>query len=291
MTRSFQLSIAVASLLVAATAAAQPTDASTTAPGEPPPSTSPPPAAEKPQGRGDFDAGGKVRFPSGPDETRMQYGSFNWVALDLYGRYFILDQLTVTGSIPLAPLKPEFEGATEDAQPKLFGGFTVRPELALGKSLGVGVTLGYLRERAVLLSEKDFPAYLGDLTFAAAVGPWVKLKGLGLDFALQPSLVYQRAGEMGEAVEGLQLPVAASLALGELLRVSLEAGVFTGDDFALAAADGGRIALGAAVDIKISKLIVHLGAGAASLLVDDESEYYPSIGDSIYFDLNVKFAK
>jgi hypothetical protein len=185
-------------------------------------------------------------------------------------------------------------GAPDELQPKLFGGFTVRPELALGKLIGAGLTLGFLRERAVLLSEKDYPAYFGDLTFAAAIGPWVKLKGFGLDFALQPSLVYQAAGDTGEAVTGLQLPVAASLSLSTLLKVAVEAGVYTGDDFALGAADGGRISLGAAVDVRLGKLIVHVGAGVASLLTSDEPmslALYQSIGDSVYLDLNVKFAK
>src|SRR5688500_11521783 len=34
--------------------------------------------------RGDFDAGGKFRFPSGPDEAGA-FDSFNWVALDANG--------------------------------------------------------------------------------------------------------------------------------------------------------------------------------------------------------------
>ena len=51
--------------------------------------------------RGDFDAGGQVRLPNGPDENN-KFASFNWVALDLKGRYFLLDQITVNGNIPLA---------------------------------------------------------------------------------------------------------------------------------------------------------------------------------------------
>src|SRR5689334_22794550 len=35
---------------------------------------------KKEPGRGDFDAGGQARFPSGPDETGGNYQSFNWVA-------------------------------------------------------------------------------------------------------------------------------------------------------------------------------------------------------------------
>lgn len=294
-------SVLCALLLLPTAALAQPAEpaaegapaeeAASPPPGDPPPSTSPPPAAEKRQGRGDFDAGGKVRLPSGPDETAMEYGPFNWVALDLYGRYFVLDELTITAGIPLALIKPEFENTVDEAQPKLFGGFTVRPEYSLGKVLGAGLMLGMLRQEAVLLSEKDFPLYVGDLTFAAGIGPFVKFKGLGVDFALQPSLVYQAAGSAGDAVTAVQVPVAASLALSDLLKVSVETGLYTADDFGVTAKDGARLSLGAAVDVRLGKIILHAGAGAASLLVDAASPFYRSIGDSIYFDLNVKYAK
>src|SRR5436190_9871221 len=53
--------------------------------------------AKKEPGRGDFDAGGQVRLPSGPDEAG-QYAAFNWIALDLKGRYFLLDGVTLNGN-------------------------------------------------------------------------------------------------------------------------------------------------------------------------------------------------
>ena len=51
-----------------------------------------PPPEKKEPGKGDFDAGGQVRLPNGPDENN-EYATFNWVAVDLKGRYFILDPL------------------------------------------------------------------------------------------------------------------------------------------------------------------------------------------------------
>src|SRR6185503_14980605 len=79
------------------------------APSVPPPDA---PADEVPEdqpkqpGRGDFDAGGQVRLPSGPDEMG-QYGTFNWVAVDLKGRYFVLDSVTINGTVPVALIKPD----------------------------------------------------------------------------------------------------------------------------------------------------------------------------------------
>jgi hypothetical protein len=66
--------------------------------------------------------------------------------------------------------------------------------------------------------------------------------------------------------------------------------VFTGDNISLRAKNGGRIYLGAALDLKIGPIITHAGAGFASLLTDDMGLYH-SIGDSVYIDLNVKYAK
>ena len=243
------------------------------------------PDAAKKQGKGSFDAGGQLRFPSGPDEMG-QFGTFNWVALDLKGRYFITDGVTVTGTIPLAPVK---QGDAE-----VFGGFTVRPDVSLGGMLGVGLTLGMLRERAMLLSEKDAPIYLGDLKFGVGVGPYMKIKKFGLDLNVAPSVVYQAGSDDGmggnTAVTAIQVPAAAAVSVGKMLKASVEVGLYTGDDFKLGAADGGRIALGAAVDIKLGKIIAHLGAGVASLITDPAGAY-PSISDSIYIDLNAKFAK
>ncbi len=251
------------------------TDASATATAKP---------EDKKQGKGSFDAGGQVRFPSGPDEMG-NYGTFNWVAFDLKGRYFVLDQLTINGTIPLAPIKQDLAGV----ETSVLGGFLVRPELALGKTLGLGITVGMMKEGAFLLSEKDAPIYVGDLKFGTSIGPWIKIKKFGLDLSATPSIVYQQGAE---SLTAIQVPVAAAVSLGKALKVAVEAGVYTGDGFKLGATDGGRISLGAAIDVKIGKVIAHVGAGVASLLTSEEmGSAYPTISDSVYVDINAKFAK
>jgi hypothetical protein len=261
--------------------------------------TAAPPAKKKEPGRGDFDAGGQARFPSGPDETGGNFKSFNWVAVDARGRYYILDHVTADAIVPLAVKKPDSTmvgGAMVD--PKLFGGFLVRleakaamPNLPIiagkGTEAGISLTFGYMRERAMLLSEKDYPLFTGDLKpgFAGGVPIKVKLSSL-VDFSLVPAWVYQSA-TLG-SLTAVQVPMSLRLALGELVKVSADAGVFTGDDYSFSGSKGGRIAAGGALDVKIYKVIVHAGAGVASLLTGG---VYPTIGDSVYVDLNVKYAK
>src|SRR5688500_3195479 len=99
-------------------------------------STQAPPPKKKEPGRGDFDAGGQARFPSGPDEM-LEYGSFNWVAFDLKGRYYILDQVTVDGFIPLAIIKPDTVGPM-GPEPSMFGGIQTRLEANLIKMKFMG---------------------------------------------------------------------------------------------------------------------------------------------------------
>ena len=73
--------------------------------------------------RGDFDAGGQVRFPNGPDETG-KYATFAWVAVDAKARYFLLDSVTVNAFAPLAVKKPGtlMDGSDED----MVGGLNAR---------------------------------------------------------------------------------------------------------------------------------------------------------------------
>ena len=61
-------------------------------------------ASQEPK-RGDFDAGGQVRLPNGPDDAG-EFATFNWVAFDVLGTYYLLDSVTVNGTAPLAILKP-----------------------------------------------------------------------------------------------------------------------------------------------------------------------------------------
>jgi hypothetical protein len=258
-----------------------------------------PPEDEKPDRpkRGDFDAGGQVRLPNGPDETG-KFATFNWIALDLEGRYFLLDTVTVTGNIPLAVKAPEALMAGGD--PRLIGGMTVTFEARTPKmprlpfqpkgqdtEAGLVLTGGFMREGAMLLSEKDYPLFLGDLKagFAAGLVAKVKLSSL-IDFATAPLFVYQ-AGT-AEAATAVQLPTTLILKLGSLLKVSADLGIFTGDDFSFKGSNGGRIAAGGSITVKIGPIIAHAGAGVASLLTGG---LYPSISDSVYIDLDVKYAK
>jgi hypothetical protein len=248
---------------------------------------------------GDFDAGGQARFPSGPDDAG-EYASFNWVAFDLKGRYYLLKTVTVNANVPLAVKKPDMPmiaGAPVD--PSLFGGGTLNldarlpipknslPMLKYDVDLGLALTLGYMREGAMLLSEKDFPLFQGDLKPGMGLGLITKIKMSSVvDFALLPTYVYQ-SGEM-ESQTALQIPVALQIALGSLLKLNLEAGVYTGDDISLRGSNGGRLPIGASLDIKVGPILLHTGAGVATLLT---GPLYPSISDSVYVDLNVKYAK
>lgn len=251
--------------------------------------------ANKPDkpGRGDFDAGGNVRLPSGPDEMG-EFATFNWIALDLGGRYFLLDSVTVNGTIPLAVKKPDdFMGQ----DPSLIGGIDVRLEAMLPKlpfqpkdfKTRVGLVLGasYMREGAMLLSARDFPIYTGDFKpgFTAGAISDIKLSSV-FDLSTRPLFVYQSGTD--ESLTAVQVPLSLILKLGSLVKLAADTGVYTGDDFSFSGDDGGRIALGASLDLKVGPIIVHSGAGFASLLTGG---LYPEIGDSVYIDLNVKYAK
>lgn len=253
---------------------------------------------KKEPGRGDFDAGGQARFPSGPDATGGNYDSFNWVAADLKGRYYLLDQVTVDAFIPLAVKKPdELMLGTTMVDPRMIGGVQARLEakLAVPKTslvkydteAGLQLTVGYMREGAMLLSDKDFPLFTGDFKPGFAGGMLMKVKLSTLvDFALVPAWVYQ-SGTM-DSLTAVQVPMSLRIALGDLVKVSADLGVYTGDDYSFSGDNGGRISTGAALDLKIGPIIVHTGAGVASLL---SGGLYPSIRDSVYVEANVKYAK
>jgi hypothetical protein len=317
------------SCVVAETAFAQPAPAAPPAPTTPPaptapampadgngsgytapwaPSTGAPPTADQPAPeedkkkpkepkRGDFDAGGQVRLPSGPDEMG-EFGSFNWIALDLKGRYFLLDSITANGLIPLAVKSPDTVGPG-GPEPKMIGGMVVHldakvpvpkmPMIKYETEMGLSLTAAYMREGAMLLSEKDYPLFIGDFKPGLAGGLIMKIKLSSIvDFSLLPTFAFQSGTT--ENITAVQVPLALILKVGNAVKLSADAGVFTGDDISLRAKNGGRIYLGAALDVKIGRIITHLGAGFASLITD-EMGAYPTIGDSLYLDLNVKFAK
>lgn len=236
--------------------------------------------------RGTFDAGGKLRFPNGPDEMG-QFAQFNWVAVDLQGRYFVLDQLSLEGLVLTAPVHQDL-GMTES---KIFGGFLVGPTLNLDKAFGIDVKLGALTQNAVLLSAKDAPIYVGDLDLAAKLGPWIKLHRFGLDLDLVPQVTFQNTDDK---IVALQVPVSAAVSLGRAFKLAAEVGIYTGDDLDPRPSQGGRIAAGAAIDVKVGHILVHAGAGFASLLTTDDpsgGNLYSSIGDSVYVDLDAKYVK
>ena len=239
-----------------------------------------------------------ARFPTGPDEAGM-YKSFNWVAADLKGRYYLLDQVFVDALVPLAVKKPEnimpVPGVTQD--PRMIGGMQARLEakLAVPKfgpvkydtELGLQLTLGYMREGAMLLSDKDYPLFVGGFHPGIGTGLLMKVKLSTLvDFNLVPAWVYQ-GGEM-ESLTAVQIPLSLEVALGELLELSFDLGIYTGDDYSFSGDNGGRISTGAALTVKVGPIVLHTGAGVASLLTGG---MYPSISDSVYVDVNVKYAK
>jgi hypothetical protein len=260
----------------------------------PPPSPEEKPEEPPEHKRGDFDAGGQLRLPSGPDEEG-KFATFNWVALDLEARYFLLSSVSIGGSVPLAVVKPDDFGGVE---PELFGGFNVTldarlpklPSLPLLKyetTLGLVLTGAYMRYGSMLLSKKDYPLYVGDLEpgFTGGLLMHIKLSSL-LDFSLLPTWIYQSGDP--ESLAGVQIPLSLIVKLGEWVKVSADVGVYTGDDYSFGGDDGGRISAGGALDLKIGFLVFHAGAGVASLLTGG---LYPTVGESVYFDLNVKYVK
>lgn len=259
------------------------------------PSAEPDKPAKEP-GRGDFDAGGQVRLPSGPDEMG-QYATFNWIAADLKGKYYLLDTVTVNGHIPLAVKKPDIDGL----EARTIGGMTMTLDARLPKwdvpfapkakdtDVALVLTGAYMREGAMLLSEKDFPLFLGDFKPGVAGGLDLRVKMSSLvDFKLAPKFVYQSG--TAESLSAVQLPTSLVVQLGSLLKVSADLGVFTGDDISFKPSNGGRIYAGGALDVKLGPIIAHGGLGVASLLTGADS-MYPTISDSVYIDLNVKYAK
>jgi hypothetical protein len=245
--------------------------------------------------RGDFDAGGQVRLPSGPDEMGA-FATFNWVAFDLKGKYYLLDSVTASASMPLAIIKPDALMTGE--HPSMFGGASVTLDAKLPKGpfaslmrydtdVGLLLTGAYMREGAMLLSDKDYPLFVGDLQPGFSGGLRMKVKlGSLLDFSLVPVWVYQSG--TSDSTRAVQVPMSLALALGSLVKVSADLGVFTGDDYSLRTTHGGRIYAGGALDVKLGPILVHGGAGTASLLTGG---IYPSVRDAFYLDLNVKFAK
>lgn len=279
-------------------AAGMPDPSNPSASAMPPPSDKPPedPKQEKLPKPGDFNAGGQLRFPNGPDEMG-EFKAFNWVAFDAKGTYYLLPTVFATATIPFAAKRPDTVGPM-GPEPSMVGGIRLDldasipklpklPGLAYETSIGLRLGLAYMREGALLLSEKDYPLFLGDFQPGTNIGLLTRIKLSSIvDFNFNPVVLLQK-GE-AENLSAIQIPLSVVLKAGQALKLGLETSINTGDDFSFGGSSGGRISLGTSLDVKISKIIVHLGTGMASLLT---GELYPEISDSIYFELNVKYAK
>jgi hypothetical protein len=256
---------------------------------------------------GDFDAGGQARFPNGPDEMGT-YKTWNWVAADVKGRYYLFRTVTANFNMPLAIIHPDMitkpveGGGTTTLAPKMFGGVSARLEAKLPKmpklpgmkndtELGLSLAVSYMHDGAALLSEKDYPLFTGDFHpgFNGALIMKVQLSNL-LDFSLLPAWVWQKGGQGQGSLTAFQMPTALIIKLGNTLKLSVDLSIYTGDDYSFRPSNGGRLGSGAALDLKIGPILAHAGAGFASLLTS-EFGAYPTISDSVYFDLNVKYAK
>jgi hypothetical protein len=257
-------------------------------------STTPePPAPKKEPGRGDFDAGGQVRLPNGPD-ANGKFATFNWIAVDLKARYFLLDSVTVNANIPVAIKHPDSIGGGA-VDPSMIGGMTARldamlphmPMMRKDSKVGVSLGVGYMREGAMLLSEKDYPLFVGDFKpgFAGSLVTKVKL-GSVVDFSLVPAWIYQ-SGTM-DSHKAVQIPMSLILKLGDVVQTSADLGIYTGDGYSFSGDKGGRIAAGGSLSVKIGPILAHAGAGVASLLTGG---MYPTISDSVYIDVNAKYVK
>ncbi len=254
------------------------------------------PKAEKKHKPGDFDAGGQLRFPSGPDEMD-KFAAFNFVALDAKGTYFLLPSVTFNGFFPLAVKHPDTI-AGGMVEPKMVGGARFELDASIPKmpklpglpyetSIGLALGFGYMREGALLLTPQDYPLFVGDFQPGVTGGLLTNIKLSSLvDFKLNPVLIFQKG--TAENLTAIQIPLGLSVKLGSVVKLGLDLAVNTGDNFKFSGDSGGRISVGGSLELKVGKIIVHTGAGLASLLTGG---LYPSVSDSVFVDVNAKYAK
>jgi hypothetical protein len=229
---------------------------------------------------GHYAAGLKVMFASAGDD------SFNFIGVTPWGRYNVSDSINVGARIPLAVSTPG-----EDVF-AVFGGLMARAEIRLGATVGAFGEAGFLKHAAVLLSEQDAPGYadVADYDFATRLGVYVRVKGGPTYLSFDPAFVYQPGDP--EAVTGIQFPVTALFRAGSVAHAGAQVGIYTGDDFKLGNADGGRVAAGLVADVAISKIKLMFGAGFSNLLAsDDMGAPYQSIGKSVYVSVNLAYVK
>lgn len=263
-------------------------------------STTAQPATAKPKSKehqaGDFDAGGQLKLPSGPDDTG-KFATYNWIAVDAKGTYYVAPTVTANFLAPIAVHHPDM--LMDGESPKMFGGFRAYLEAKLPKlptmpgvpkndtEIGLGLTFGYMHDRAMLLSDKDYPLFVGNFHpgFKGELITRLKLSSL-VDFSLVPAWVFQ--GGETESHAAVQVPMSLILKLGDLVQTAADLGVFTGDHYHFSGDAGGRIYAGGSLTVKIGPIQAHAGLGVASLLTGG---LYPTIGDSVYVDLDVKYVK
>jgi hypothetical protein len=243
--------------------------------------------------QGDFDAGGQVRLPSGPDEDG-EFATFHWVALDLEGRYHVFGPLAFVGRVPLAVWRPDTIGGGA-IDPSFFGGMTLSLEAIMDvpragpyeTRAGIVLTGGFMRVGAMLLSAKDYPLFVGDFKPGFGVGlPMLVRLSSVFDLSLTPTYVHQAGTD--EGIDALQLPLSVILEVGSLAKLSADAGVYTGDDFSFRGSNGGRTSLGGSLAVKIGHIALLAGAGLASV---QTGGLYPGARESLYIDLDVKYEK
>jgi hypothetical protein len=226
---------------------------------------------------GHYAAGLKVMFASGGAD------SFNFIGVTPWGRYNVSDSISVGARMPLAVSKPDGIG--------VFGGLMARAELRLGATIGAFGEAGVMKHGAVLLSEQDAPFFVddADYDFATRLGLWIRVKGGPTYLSFEPAFAYQPGDP--EAITGVQFPVTALFRAGSVAHAGVQVGIYTGDDFKLGAEDQGRVAAGLVADVHVSKIKLMFGAGFSSLLTDEETGLYSSVGKSVYVSVNLAYVK
>ena len=209
---------------------------------------------------------------------------FKVIGVEPKARYNVTDAISVGARIPLAVSGPDMPELA------IFGGAMAHAELRLGATIGAWVDVGFLKHGGVLLSQQDSFLYFDgvDYDVAFAVGPWIRAKAGPTYLVIEPAFVYQPGDP--EAIAGAQLPVTALFRAGSIGHVGAMVGIYTGDDFKLGAADGGRVAAGLVVDLKVSTIKVNLGAGVSSLLTDDMG-LYAEVGKALYVNVGLAYVK
>lgn len=222
---------------------------------------------------GHYQAGIRVFAGSGVDK------SFNFIGLELGGKYNVTDAISAGARIPFAVKKPDGFA--------VFGGAFAHLEMRLGASIGAMAEGGFAKAGAANLSSQDSPAFVDDADYEGAflLGPFVRVKAGPTYLSFDPAFVYQ-AGD--EAITAIQFPVTAMFRASGGLKAGAKVGLYTGDEFKLGADEGGRLATGLVVDIAVSSVFVRAEAGFSSLLTDDAS-LYTGIGKSTYIALALMY--